>query len=495
MRSLLGAIIILLSVFVFTLQSNAEEEPGRSYYDFGVFAYEDGDYEDAEMNFKKALELEPNNPYYNHYLGKTYLKMERFDESMSYLRRAWNLDPDTSGLKYDMALVHYRTQDFSKAAVLFEEIAKEEPDNVLAHYQAGICLFREKKYNKAVYYFLVASEKSPTIKNNGFYYAGICHLKMDDIEKAVEKLEYVRDHAEKADLKDSALKWLEAAQRKKKALKPYSLYMMIGYVHDDNVRHEPEDMDIYTDEADYYTGIYFAGSYHFVNKDAYKMGAGYEHFQIWHNDLEQYDLMTTIPKVYAQYRLSPFTFYLTYFRFSSRVESDSFLRQHRLRPAVRWKINDQLRLSFHYNYDDNDYIRNNGRDGYSHSGYLKAYYRILDSRVKLSGMIGYEDNDASHPDYDFNRLKTELNVSFKIPWDLELILDGRYHKKEYENMDSVYGVIREDSKYSGDIYISRKLFYEWLKISFGVGYIKNNSNIRDYEYKSRGLEANLKIRF
>ncbi|MFC1533232.1 tetratricopeptide repeat protein [Thermodesulfobacteriota bacterium] len=495
MSKLLNFALIILFSVCFIPVTYAEEDRGRAYFDFSVFAYEDGDYEDAEMNLKKALELNPDNPFYNHYLGKTYLKMERYDESMDYLSRARELNPDISGLKYDVALVNYKTKNYSKAAVLFEEIVKEEPENVLAHYHAGISLYKGKKYRKALDFFIVASEKSPTIKNNGYYYAGICHLKMGDVEKAIERFEYIRDHAEKEDLKVSASKWLEAAQRRKKALKPYSLYMLIGYVHDDNIRHEPEDMEIYPDEGDYYTGTYFSGTYNFVNRDDYKIGAGYEHLQTWHDHLEQYDMIATIPKVYAQYRLYPFTFHLTYFRFSSRIESDRFLRQHRLRPAVSWKVNEQFKISFHYNYDDNNYIRNDDRDGYNNSVSLKAFHRILDNKGAISGVIGYEDNVASHLDYYFKRLKTRLKISFKIPWDMELELTGKYHNKEYENIDSVYGVIREDSKYSGDISLSRKLLYDWLKISIGAGYIKNRSNISDYEYKRSGLEANLEIRF
>ena len=54
-----------------------KNEGGRAYFDFGVFAYEDGDYGDAEANLKQALKFEPENPLYNHYLGKTYLPVSR----------------------------------------------------------------------------------------------------------------------------------------------------------------------------------------------------------------------------------------------------------------------------------------------------------------------------------------------------------------------------------------------------------------------------------
>ncbi len=183
---------------------------GRAYYDFGVFAYEDGDYEDAEKNLKKALEFDPDNPFYNHYLGRTYLKMERYQETENYLNKAWEVNPDIPGLKYDLAFLNYKIPNYSMAVDLFTGIAKEDPSNVLAFYYAGVNLYKQKSYKKAVDYFISASEKSPTIKANGYYYAGICYQKMGKMEEAVEKLEYVKEHANSESLQKNAQKWLRA---------------------------------------------------------------------------------------------------------------------------------------------------------------------------------------------------------------------------------------------------------------------------------------------
>ena len=68
------SLVLLLSAATYA------EEAGRAYFDLGVFAYNDGDYVEAEKNLKSALTAMPDNPYYNHYMGKTYLKMERYDE-------------------------------------------------------------------------------------------------------------------------------------------------------------------------------------------------------------------------------------------------------------------------------------------------------------------------------------------------------------------------------------------------------------------------------
>ena len=105
---------ILFVLFIaFTVRA---EEKGAAYYDLGVFSYESGEYEEAEKNLKKALELNPGHPPYNHYLGKIYLKMERYDEAMKHLNQAWSDDPDMAELKYDMAYGYFQLEDHARAA-------------------------------------------------------------------------------------------------------------------------------------------------------------------------------------------------------------------------------------------------------------------------------------------------------------------------------------------------------------------------------------------
>ncbi|MBW1859489.1 MAG: hypothetical protein JRI70_05280, partial [Deltaproteobacteria bacterium] len=47
MQRVLSFILVVLFVFLVFLPARAEEEGGRGYFDLGVFAYEDGDYQNA----------------------------------------------------------------------------------------------------------------------------------------------------------------------------------------------------------------------------------------------------------------------------------------------------------------------------------------------------------------------------------------------------------------------------------------------------------------
>jgi uncharacterized protein HemY len=476
---------ILFVLFIaFTVRA---EEKGAAYYDLGIFSYESGEYEKAENHLKKALEINPGHPLYNHYLGKIYLRMERYDEAMKLFTEALSDNPSMEGLKYDLAYGHFRLEDHARAADLFEQVAKEDPSNVLAHYYGGISLYQENQYKKALDYLLTASKMSPTIRVNGRYYAGLCYLKTGDDEKAVKELEYVRDNAESGSLKQNSVQWLESIENREKTLKPYLLYAKVGYQYDDNVRYEPLYEDIFSNEDDFLTSLDFVGQYVFVNQANLKCIAGYNHYQSIHNRLDEYDLVESVPKIKAKYELDPYTFGLSYLYYYYWIDYERYLRRHRLIPEISRNVNEDFSIRLKYSYYDNEHFQEDRYDGDNHEISLLFDYRYLvkEKEINLIGEIGYEDNNATHPDEDYRRVKVRGSIYFIGPWQLSFRLAARYEDKAYYNYntDSFYNVKREDNRYEGSILMAHRFFYDILNIQTEYTFTKNNSNVRDYEYE------------
>jgi Tfp pilus assembly protein PilF len=488
---------LFAAVLVVYLHSHAEAQTdrGRAYFDLGVFAYEDGDYQSAADSFKKALQFNPDNPQYQHYLGKTYMKMERFSEAGEYLNKAWKANPDMFGLKYDVALLDYKTSSYSEAADLFIEIARDEPTNVLAHYYAGMSLYKQERYQSAVEYFSRVAEKSPNLKDNVYFYSGTCYWHMGEYPRAVERFEYVRDHADSASLREYATRWLEAIERHMQALKRYRIYFKVGYQYDDNVQLEPLDEDIYANEGDFGTRAYFAGSYDLVQDKDYRVGVGYSHYQTKHNRLEEYDLIGSTFFVYAKYFLEPFTIGFNYLPSYYWLDSRSFLMRHQINPEITWQIHRNLAAILSYSYYRNKYFQEDSSNGHTNEVFLDLYYNIGEYRQYLFGGVGYEDNSASSPDNYYTQWKTRIGICFKVIWDSYVNLYGRYYHKEYDNVDSYYGVKRQDDKYYGSIALSRHFFYRWLTLVAEFNYTKNDSNINHYTYEDRTVDLSLAVEY
>ncbi|MCP4105547.1 MAG: DUF560 domain-containing protein [Desulfobacteraceae bacterium] len=496
MKKSLILVLIILFVLFLCLPVCADEDRGRAYYDLGVFAYEDGDLQDAETNLKDALRLAPDNPHYNHYLGKTYIKTGQFKEAEQYLDKAWKTDPEIFGLKYDIALLKYKTGNFTEAADLFTDLADKDPSDVLSSYNAGMSLFKLEQYKRSLVYFDMAVEKSPAIRSNTDYYSGICYLKMGDDNAAIEKFEHVRDNAESESLREYAANWLRA-MKKRKTLKPYSIYLKIGYQYDDNVRLEPlEQEDLYADEEDYVAKGYFSFNYNVINQSKLKLGAGYSHYQTWHNDLSEYDLTGSIGNIYAKYRMDKATLGISYLPSYYWLESDSFLARHQVRPDLTWKIDNNILAKLSYSYSANDYFQSNDSDGHTNEVNSDFYYSLGEKGYLFWG-LGYENNSASASDKDYALMETNMGVSFKMPWDINFSLTGKYTNKKYDDYvsgsDPKYK--RNDIKYYSSASLSRSLFYDWLSILFEFDYTKNDSNNIEYEYERKTATVSLKARY
>ncbi len=487
-----AAVMLVIGMSCFSVQ--AQDEPGRAYYDFGVFAYEDGDYGDAETNLKKALDMNPDNPFYHHFLGKTYIKTERYDDARVHLNRARELNPDLPELGYDIAFLNYKTGDYGAAANGFSRVAEDDGSNVLAAYYAGISLFKEEKYRKALTYLNRASEKSPSIKANCDYYAGVCYQKLRDVEKAKERFAYVRDHGSES-LSAHAVQWLDAIERYKAVTRDFSIYFKLGAQYDDNVTLEPIDLDLYADESDMAAETFFSFRKKFINDDKYTVGTGFSFYQTWHDDLSEYNLTATLLNVFAKYRVSALTFGLEYLPGFYWVDNESYLFRNRLKPNVSWRIGANLMTRLSYTYSNNEYFDDHDRDGDAHETFLDAYYSLGDNLGHLFGGAGYEANCASHSDYDYGQMTAKLGASLNLPWEFVLGVTGKYYEKKYDNEDSIYGVERDDSKYFGSISLSRKLYYDWLGWIAEYSYTKNDSNINAYEYERNVYTMSMTVKY
>lgn len=471
------------------------QEAGRTYYDLGVFAYQDGDFAEAEKNLQKALQSSPDDPFYNHFMGRTYLKLERYDEAYSHLNHAWNINPSISGLAYDMGYVNYQIGDFAKASGFFKGAAKQDPSDVLALYYGGVSLFKEQKYREALDYLSRASDMSPSVKANGYYYAGICYKETGDLNSALEKMTYARDNATSQSLMESASNWIDAINKQIRETAPYSLYFKLGYQFDDNVQLDPVDQDLYADEVDSLAVAYLSGRYDILDDSDLTMGVGYSHYQTMHNDLDTYDLMGSAVDIYATYKSDPFTYGIRYIPTYYWLDSDSYLRIHQLRPELSWRINRNLTTRVSYRYSQNTYFQGHNKDSDTHEIYMDVYRDLNKEDAYVNAAAAYEINTADHPDEDYTQIKLKAALSYPIPWDFTILFMGKYYDQSYDNVDTYYGVARKDAKYNLSLTLSHRIFFDWMSVMGTYSYTNNDSNINDYQYERTVIGLSLAARF
>lgn len=129
----------------------------------------DRDWVGCEREFKRAIEINPNNELAHHWYGEVYLSaMGRLDESIKELEISRRLNPLSSGILTGLAWSYTGKGDYQKAVDLCDEAQRVNPeDNDIFHYKAQ-ALFKLNLFDEAV------EQMNEAIKNddkNTRYYA------------------------------------------------------------------------------------------------------------------------------------------------------------------------------------------------------------------------------------------------------------------------------------------------------------------------------------
>jgi len=484
-RTLMPFLMACLLVIPGAIPGTAAETVTNTYFDLGVFAYEQGNYREALHLLESALKADPYDTGLYHYLGKTWLKLEQPENAAQYLEVVQKMDPGRVGLTYDLAILYQQRKDYENAFLKFKEVSGEEPENVLAVYHAGVSLYQLNRCGEAIDWLERAARMSPGVKANADYYAGVCYYRMDQPDAARRNFMYAKAGAPSDELRRNADTWLLVLQREEQEMKRYGLYVKTGMQYDDNVVLEPLDVDVFSDQSDWAFVGYLSGRYNLVNQRGLKAGAGYSHYQTRHSDLTDYDITGGIGNFFIDYRRFPYTLGFSYQPAYYWVHADSFLLRHAFTPEVSWQMNDRNIATVSYTYSTDNYFTDSGRDGHANAANLDLVH--LFKGGYLTGGIGAEVNSARRGDEEYNEVEARFGIGLPVIEKIRLTLTGIYNEKDYEGEDDDLGITREDNRYYAICSLARPIVYPWLTLSLDYDYTRNDSNISLFDYERNSV--------
>jgi len=94
-----------------------------------IFFIYDWNWKDAQREFLRSIQLNPNSPYARVFYADDLAAMRRFDESVKQGNMARRLDPESGAAARRYALFLYYKHDFGAAARALEEGERIEPNN------------------------------------------------------------------------------------------------------------------------------------------------------------------------------------------------------------------------------------------------------------------------------------------------------------------------------------------------------------------------------
>jgi adenylate cyclase len=215
--------------------------------------YTDWDWEGAEAAFRRAIELNPNEPGVRANYALLLCAMLRVDEALPQSERAIELDPLNPIFRNHYAMVLSSARRYDDAIAQFQHLLGMAPNHPLALGNIGSVYYAKGMYDEAVaadrsFYtvtgFTEAEEALASFYAEGDYRRAM--HRMADTLVALRSLRYIKptDIAWSyvvARENSQALDWLERAFEEHDALMPWLRAMPVFY---DPLRDEPRFQDL-----------------------------------------------------------------------------------------------------------------------------------------------------------------------------------------------------------------------------------------------------------
>ena len=213
---------------------------------------------DAEREYKRAVELNPNcaTAYFYHGFFLNVIKGD-FDEAMAQIRMAQRLDPLSARISIEISHIQTSKGELDAAQEAAKNVIELDPNFPLAHRVLGAVYLRRRQYNDAIAEFKKAVELSGRA---GWYLAGLgeCYAIAGDSAGAraiLKELEEKYDRREAAGQsmavvyaalgdKERAFAWLEKDYQARSSLLATIAYAFWGDKLRDRLSSDPRWNDL-----------------------------------------------------------------------------------------------------------------------------------------------------------------------------------------------------------------------------------------------------------
>jgi TolB-like protein/Tfp pilus assembly protein PilF len=115
-----------------------------------VKLYYDHDFQGAEMNYRRAIETNPNASLAHQRYGSYLMYMERFEESMREFKLAHEIDPLSLQINVNIGTVLLLTRRFEEAVGQYRKTLDIDPNYYPARYGLGCVASAQGNYTEAV---------------------------------------------------------------------------------------------------------------------------------------------------------------------------------------------------------------------------------------------------------------------------------------------------------------------------------------------------------
>ena len=159
MRASILMVLPLLFLFVTTTYPQGKEEVKNlspleleaiQELNKGTELMRKGDYKEAIVILKKAIDLNPDFPeaYYN--VGISYEQLGKHKDAIEMFKKTIELSPDNANAYYALGYAYYQRRKYKEAIDAFENTVRLKPNNAFAFRKLGSAYLKVGEKDKAL---------------------------------------------------------------------------------------------------------------------------------------------------------------------------------------------------------------------------------------------------------------------------------------------------------------------------------------------------------
>ncbi|WP_419420138.1 tetratricopeptide repeat protein [Legionella sp. D16C41] len=149
-----------------------------------------GDLIQAVTYFKKALQLDANNPILYNNLANTYKKNHQFDEAICNYQKAITLEPTYAQAHNNLASTYAVLGQHQQALAHYHHALKNAPDFAAAHFNLGLLFISQNKLDEARIQFQNVLALNPK-HLEAMFYLGVLALEANQLTEAEQAFQQV----------------------------------------------------------------------------------------------------------------------------------------------------------------------------------------------------------------------------------------------------------------------------------------------------------------
>ena len=143
--------------------AEAKDKPNWVYYYFrGICEERSKNWDKAEVDMKKALEIQPEQPHVLNYLGYSWIdRGTNLDEAMKMIKRAVDQRPDDGYIVDSLGWAYYRIGNYEEAVKTLERAINLKPEDPTVNDHLGDAYWRVGRTLEAKFQWAHARDLKP----------------------------------------------------------------------------------------------------------------------------------------------------------------------------------------------------------------------------------------------------------------------------------------------------------------------------------------------